>query len=172
MRNAGVRVTYVEDDERGAVAGREGWDGFENTILGSRSFPAKTIGQSRIHIDRKIGLRGVTGQEMVTSLLRSQLTHRREHAERIASEHDDVLWLTLDGARNASVGNELDGVRATSILGDADIIVIGFTRSDVVDDVLEDGTETDGIVDLGLLLGGKVNALGVASTLDVENAVV
>ena len=125
-----------------------------------------------LYIDEKIGLRSVTGQEMVTSLLRGQLTHGREHAECITSEHDNVLWLTLDDARNASVGNELDGVRATSVLGDADIIVVGFTRDDVVDDVLEDGTETDGTVDLGLLLGGKVNALGVASTLDVENAVV
>jgi hypothetical protein len=41
--------------------------------------------------------------------------------------------------------------------------------SHVINDVLEDRTETDSVEDLGLLLGRKVDALGVASTLDVED---
>ena len=59
----------------------------------------------------------------------------------------DVLELTVDDARNASVRNKLDGV-------------------------LEDGSETNGFVDLGLFLGGKVDTFSVASTLDVEDTVV
>ena len=109
---------------------------------------------------------------MVASLLRRQLADRWEDTKSITGEHDDVLGLALDGARNASVGNEFDRVRATSVLGDADIVVVWLARTDVVDDILEDGTETDGIEDLGLFLGRKVDALGVASALNVENAVV
>ena len=109
---------------------------------------------------------------MVASLLGSQLADRWEDTESVTSEHDDVLGLALDDARNASVGDEFDGVRASGVLGDAHVVVVGVAVSDVVDDVLEDGAETDGIVDLGFLLGGKVDALGVASTLDVEDTIV
>jgi len=42
-----VHVTYVEDNEWSAVASREGRDGFENTVLSSRSFPTKMIGGCR-----------------------------------------------------------------------------------------------------------------------------
>ena len=121
---------------------------------------------------KEICLRGVTGQEVVASLLSSQLADRWENAESVASEHDDVPGLTLDNTRNTSVGNELDGVRAPSVLGDADVVVVGFTRNDIVDNVLKDRTKPDGVVDLRLLLGGKVDALGIAPTLDVENTVV
>ena len=41
----GVRITHVEDDERSAVTSREGGDGFENTVFGSRSFPVKTVSE-------------------------------------------------------------------------------------------------------------------------------
>ena len=95
-----------------------------------------------------------------------------EEGEDIILMWTDVLGLTLDNARNASVGNDLDGVRAPGVLGNADVGVVGFTRNDVIDDVLEDRTETDGVVDLRLLLGGKVDTLGVAPSLDVENTVV
>jgi hypothetical protein len=166
-------MTYVEDNEWSAVASREGRDGFENTVLGSRSFPAKPVSECHMRNEvGNVGLRSVTGQEVVASLLGGQFADRREDTESVTSEHDDVLGLALDGARNASVGNKLDGVSTTGVLGDADIVVVGLARNDVIDDVLEDGTEADGIVDLGFLLGGKVNALGVAATLDVKDTVV
>ena len=167
-----AHVTHAEDNEWSAVASREGRDGFENTVLSSRSFPAKTIGGCHRQRERKIDLRGVTSQEVIASLLGKQLANRWEDTESIAGEHDDVLRLTLNGARNAGVGNKLDGVCATGVLGDTDVVVVGLSRNDVIDNVLENGTEADGIVNLGLLLGGKVNALGVASTLDVKNTVV
>ena len=130
------------------------------------------VSRRRRRMNREVGLRGVTGQEVVASLLGSQFADRWENTESIAGEHDDVFRLALDYAGNASIGDELDGVSATGVLRDADIIVVGLARNDVVDDVLEDGTKTDGVVDLGLFFGGKVNAFGVAPTLDVENTVV
>lgn len=162
----------MKNNEWSAVTSREGRDGFENTVLSSRSFPVRTIIQLHMRSDRKTCLRGVTGQEVVASLFGRQLADRWEDTKSVAGEHDDILRLTLDEARDAGVGNEFDGVRATSVFGDANIVVVGFTRNDVIDHVLEDGTEADCIVDLGLLLGGKVYALCVASTLDVENTVV
>ena len=172
VRSTGVRITYMKNNERSAVASREGRNGFEDTVLSPRSFPTRTVSRCYGRTDRVVCLRGVTGQEVVASLLGGQFTDRWENTESIAGEHDDVLGLTLNYTRNASVGDELDRVSATGILGDADIVVVGLTSRDVVDDVLEDGTKTDGTIDLGLLLGGKVNALGVASALDIENTVV
>ena len=109
---------------------------------------------------------------MVASLFGGQFADRREDTESVASKHDDVFWLTLDDTRNASVGNKVDGVSATGVLSDTNIVVVGLARKDVVDNVLKDGTETDSIVDLGFLLSGKVDALGVAATLNVEDTVV
>jgi hypothetical protein len=40
----------------------------------------------------------------------------------------------------------------------------------MVDDVLEDAAKADRVVDLGLLRGGEVDAFGVTSALDVEDA--
>ena len=122
--------------------------------------------------DGEGGLRSVTSQEVIASLLGRQFADRWENTESIAREHDNVLGLTLNNARNAGVGDELDRVCATGILGDADIIVVRLASYNVIDDVLEDGTKTDGVVDLGFLFGGKVDALGVTSTLDVENTIV
>lgn len=121
---------------------------------------------------RDTGIRCVTSQEVVAGLLGGQFADRWEDAESVTSKHDDVLGLGLDDARNTSVGNKFDGVRATGVLSDADIVVVGLARKDVVNDILEDGTETDSVVDLGFLLSGKVDALSVATTLDVEDSVV
>ena len=115
---------------------------------------------------------GVSCQEVVAGLLRRQLTNGWENTESVASEHDDVGRLLVDQAGNPSVGDELDRVSASSVFSDANVIVIGDTVDGVVDDVLENSTETNGSVDLGFLLSGKVDALGVASTLDVEDTLV
>lgn len=141
----------VEDDEGLAVAGREGGRGLNNAVLGTG------------------GLRGVTSNEVVLSLLRRETRDGGKDTESVAGEHDDVRRLAVGNARNLGVGDVLDGVGATSVLGDRDVVVVGNAVSGVVDNVLEDGTEADGVVDLGLLLGREVDALGVASTLNVED---
>lgn len=58
------------------------------------------------------------------------------------------------------------------VLGKGGVIVVNLTGGRVEDDVLEDGTELDGAENIGLLLGREANALGVTSTLDVEDTLV
>ena len=124
-------------------------------------------------ISRKtISLPRITGKEVVASLLRRELANRRENTESIASEHDDVGRLLGDVARNPGVGDVLDRVRASGVLRDTDVVVVGYAVNRVVNHILEDRAEADGSVDLGLLLRREVDALGVASTFDVENAIV
>lgn len=106
---------------------------------------------------------------MVAGLLGAELADRWKDTESITSQHDDVVGVRVDDTRNPGTGNEVDGVSATSVLSDADVIVVGHTRRGVVDDILEDGSEADSPEDIGLLLSGKVDALGVASTLDVKD---
>ena len=142
----------MKDDEGRRVARREGRDGLEHAVLGTRR------------------LRGVAGEEVVARLRRRELAHGREHAERVAGEHDDVARLAVDGARDLRVRDELDRVRAARVLRDAHVVVVGHARRRVVHDVLEDAAELDRVEDLGLLLRGEVDALGVAAALDVEDA--
>lgn len=144
----------VEDDEGSAVAGGEGRDGLEDTVFGTGS------------------LGGIASEEVVAGLLGGELGDGRENTVGVAGEHDDVLGLAVDEAGDAGVGDVLNGVGAAGVLGDADVVVVGNAVDRIVDDVLEDGSEADGGVDLGLLLGGEVDALGVATTLDVEDTLV
>ena len=106
---------------------------------------------------------------MVAGLLRRELAHGREHAERVAGQHDDVARLAVDHGRDARVRDEVDRVRAARVLRDAHVVVVRLARERVVHDVLEDGAEADRIEDLGLLLGGEVDRLRVAAALDVED---
>lgn len=107
---------------------------------------------------------------MVASLLRCEATDGRKNTECVTSQHNDVTWLTVDDARNLCVGNVLDGVSAASVLGDADIIVVGNPVDRIVDDVLKDATIPDSIENVGFLLGRKVDALCITATFNVENA--
>jgi hypothetical protein len=43
--------------------------------------------------------------------------------------------LTVDHARDLGVGDVLDGVGASCILGDADIVIVGGTGEGVIDDI-------------------------------------
>ena len=77
--------------------------------------------------------------------------------------------MVVGHARDLGVLDVLDRVGAASVLGQGGIVVVDDTGDGVEDDVLEDGTEPDGVENIGLLLGGETNALGVAATLDVED---
>jgi hypothetical protein len=77
--------------------------------------------------------------------------------------------LAVSETGDFGVGNVIYGICTSSVFGDGDVIVIGRPIHRVVDNVLENGSEANGAVDLGLLLGGEVDALGVAATFDVEN---
>lgn len=75
-------------------------------------------------------------------------------------------------AGNLGVLDVLNGVGATGVLGEGVIVVVNDTGGGVEDDVLQDGSEADSTEDVRLLLGGEANGLGVAATLDVEDALV
>jgi hypothetical protein len=106
---------------------------------------------------------------VVASLFGGKTGDGREYTECIAGKHDDVAGLTVDNAGNFSVGDVFDGVGAAGVFCDADIIIIWNAGSGVVDNVFEDRTISNGVVDIRLLLGGEVDALGVTTTLNVED---
>jgi hypothetical protein len=106
---------------------------------------------------------------VVAGLFRSKLADRGEHTESVTGQHNDVGGLAVNDTRHLSVGDKFDRVCAAGILRDTDVVVFGNTVQWVVDNVLEDTAVLDGVENIGLLLGGEVDALGVASTFDVEN---
>ena len=118
---------------------------------------------------REIYLRGVTSKEVVARLLRRELRDWGQHTERVASQHNDILWRALNITRYPSIGDKLDWIRAACILRDRDVVVVRLAARDIKDDVFEDGPKTDGIVDLRLLFSGEVDALGIAPAFDVED---
>lgn len=161
----------MKNDERCTVASRESGYGLQNTILSTGSFAGKR--KLAYKLPAKTGdIRGITGKEVVASLLRGELSNRRKDTEGIASQHDDVAGLPVDHARDLCARDVLNRVRASRVLGDRHIVVVGDTGRGVVHDVFEDTTESDGTVDLGLLLRREVNGFGVASTFNVENTFV
>jgi hypothetical protein len=109
MKGGSEKTTNMKDNEGSTVAGGEGRNRLQDTVFSSWS------------------LRSVTSQEVVASLLGGELGHGRKDTKGIAGQHDNVAWLSVGYTRNPGIGNKLDGVSATSILGDADIIVIGCT---------------------------------------------
>ena len=120
-------------------------------------------------VDTKSGVRSVTRQEVVACLLWREPAYRWEDTERIACKHDNVAWLAVDHARYVRVRDKFNRIRAARVLRDANIVIVGRTRSRVVDDVLKDATKADRVVDLGFLRGGEVDALGITTTLNVED---
>lgn len=144
-------VSWVERQEGSTVTSREDGGGFRDTVFGTG------------------GLGGVTGQEVVVGLFRGQLGDGRQDTESVATEHDNVAGLSFSDTRDLGVRDVFDGVGASSVFGDGDIVVIWHSVGGVVDDVLEDGTVTDSVEDLGLLLGGQVDGLGVTTTFNVED---
>ena len=106
---------------------------------------------------------------MVACLLGRKPAHRREDTKRVASKHDNVAGLAVDRARYMRVRDEFNRIRATRVLRNANIVIVGRSRSRIVDDVLKDATKADRVVDLGLLRGGEVDALGITTALNVED---
>ena len=119
-------------------------------------------------MNTKSDIRGVTRQEVVARLLGREPTHRWEDTERVARKHDNVAGLAVDRARYMRIRDEFNRIRATGVLRNANIIVVGRSRCWVVDDVLKDTTKADRVVNLGLLRGREVDALGITTALNVE----
>jgi hypothetical protein len=114
-------------------------------------------------------LRRISSEEMITCLLGCKLANRWEDSESVASQHNDIGWLAIDHARYFGIGNVLDRVSTTGVLGNANIIVVGDTRKRIVDNVLENAAIPDGIVDVWFLFGGEIDAFCVAAAFDVKD---
>lgn len=117
-------------------------------------------------------LGGVTGDEVEHGLGGVELGDGGEDTSGVASEEDDVGGSVGGEARDLGVGDVLDGIGASGVLSEGGVVVVDLTGIGVEDDILEDGSVSDGTENIGLLLGGEANGLGVATTLDVEDTVV
>jgi hypothetical protein len=112
--------------------------------------------------------RGVTSKEVIACLLWGKFAYRWEDTERIAGQHDDVTGLSFHHAWNLGVRNIFNRVDAMRVLRNGNIVIVRGTHCGVLHDVLQDGAEANGVEDLRLLLAREVDALGVASSLDVD----
>ena len=142
----------VESQERLGEAGREGGLRLRDTLLGTSH------------------LGGVAGDEVVHGLLGVELGDRRQHTTGIACQKNNVLGMFRRDAGDLGVLDVLDGVGAAGILGQGIVIIVNESSFWVEDDVLENGAEADSVENVGLLLSRQTNALGIAATLDVEDA--
>ena len=106
---------------------------------------------------------------MVTGLFRGQFANGRKNTKGIASQHDDVGGLTVHNTRDLRVGNKLNRVGTTSVLSDADVVIIRNSGNRAVDDILKDAAIFDGVKNIRLLLCREVDAFGVTSALNVED---
>ena len=84
-------LARMPDEERAAEAGRK-----RRLRLGHADFGAGDFGR-------------VTADEVVLGLLRRQPADRRQHAEGVAGQKDDIGRMIGD-ARNLGVGDELDRI--------------------------------------------------------------
>ena len=67
------------------------------------------------------------------------------------------------------IRDELQWVGNSRVICEARVIEIHSACVSVEDDILQNGAETDGIVDIGLLLTGETDGLGIAAPLNVED---
>lgn len=141
----------VKSQEGLSEARREGSLGLSDTILSTGH------------------LGGVTGDEVEHGLLGGELGDGGQDTAGITGEQDDVGGVVVGDAGNLGVLDVLNGVGATGVLGKGGIVVVNNAGDGVENGVLENGTEADGVENIGLLLGGETNALGIAATLNVED---
>ena len=135
---------------------------------------AEARGKSRLGIgDADLGpghLRRIAADEVVHRLGLGEPAHRRQHAERVAGQEDDVGRMPGD-TRDLRVRDEVDRIRAAGVLGDLVIRVV-HPAAVVQHDVLQNGAESERLKDVRLLLHAQIDRLRVAATFDVEDPVI
>lgn len=67
------------------------------------------------------------------------------------------------------VRDEFNRISAARVLRNANIVIVGRSRSRIVNDVLKDATKADRVVDLGLLRGGEVDTFGITTALNIKD---
>ena len=69
----------------------------------------------------------VAADEVVHRLRMREARDRRQHAECVAAEQDDVFGVGAD-AGDGGIVDVLNGVRRTRVLGDADVVIVHLHR--------------------------------------------
>ena len=111
------------------------------------------------------------GQEVVLGLLRSQDGNRRQYAECVSRQEDNVLCCRCRGYRAYDVFDMVDRVRYTGVLGDTLVSEINLAFC-INGYVLQQSVALDCIVDIRLGFLIQVDNLCIAAALEVEYAVV
>ena len=139
-----------------AKASRESGSGLGNTAL--------SAGQ----------LSGEAREEVILGLLRGEDAHGRQHAKGVSAEEDNVLGIGTGTLAVNLLHNLLDvvdriadaGVLGHALVGEVNLAVLGYGH------VLQQCIAADGVVDIRLTLLVKVDNLGIAAALQVEDALI
>ena len=78
--------------------------------------------------------------------------------------------MAVDLCRDQRIGDVVQGVCAPRVLREGDVVIVNFSAPLIEGHILQHTAKANGIVNLGLLLPGEVDALGIAAALDVEDA--
>jgi len=117
-------------------------------------------------------LSGVTGDEVIHSLRRGELSNRRKNTVGITSQEDNVLGVSTNRGE-LSIWNVLKRVASSGILSDINVIIVDSLAGGIGElDVLEDSAELDSIEDFWFPFSGEIDGLSVASTFDVEDTII
>ena len=115
-------------------------------------------------------LGGEAGQEVIHGLRRRQLGDRRQHAEGIGRQHDDVPGMS-GAAGGAGVGNEIDRIGGAGVFGQGRVVQVERAGGRVHHHILQHGAEAlGGGEDFRLGLAAQLDHLGIAAAFDVEDA--
>ena len=125
-------VSWVESQECFSKTSRE-----RSLWLGDTNLSARDLGR-------------ITSNEVVHGLFGGELGNWGKDSESVTCEEDNVLWMSSD-AWNLSVCHELDRVAEACVLGVACVVEVYLACVWVHDNVLENGAETDCLVDIRLL---------------------
>src|SRR5690606_32457324 len=116
-------------------------------------------------------LGGVTAEEPIHRLAGGELADGRQHPVGVAGEEEDVLRMPAHAGLRMT-GDVLQWVADAGVLRLAAVAEIHLALAVLLEaHVLQQGSEAYSIPDLGFLLLGKVDALGIAASLEIEHAV-
>ena len=115
--------------------------------------------------------RSVAREEVVHRLLLREPAHRRKHPRGVTRQEDHVPRMRSH-AGHLRIGNVFDRVGGPRVFRDRATLKVDHPGGRVVDDIFEHRAEPNRLPDLGLLFLGQMDALGVAASLNIEDAVV
>ena len=116
-------------------------------------------------------LAGITRYKMVLGHILGELGDRRQYAEGISGKENNGLGMSAL-AGNDAVGNILDRIRNTGILGNGRILKVEGSGILIDYNVFNKCSEADSVPDLRLVLLGEVYALRIAAAFEIEHSVI